>query len=68
MFARSAGAGSRGKEPYEQQEMLAGFLSGLQSPVFYIAGPAAMCSAIRNTLNSIGIDDDDIRGEEFSGY
>lgn len=37
-------------------------------PIFYVAGPPTMVAALRTTLNGIGIDDDDIRTEEFSGY
>jgi len=58
----------RGETGMIGKEMLARFLTGLRSPVYYIAGPARMCAALRNILNSTGIDDDDIRAEEFSGY
>ncbi len=37
-------------------------------PVYYIAGPAAMVHGLHAMLNSSGIDDDDIRLEEFAGY
>lgn len=36
--------------------------------VYYSAGPAAMVMAMRKMLNGAGVDDDDIRTEEFSGY
>jgi len=42
--------------------------SELTAPIFYIAGPPAMVEGLRETLNSAGIDDDDIRSEEFYGY
>lgn len=42
--------------------------SGLSTPIFYLAGPAPMVAALRAMLNKIGIDDDDIRTEEFTGY
>ena len=35
---------------------------------FYGAGPTAMVETRRHTLNSAGVDDDDIRSEEFYGY
>jgi ferredoxin-NADP reductase len=41
---------------------------GLSSPVFYMAGPPGMVGAARMALAHAGIDDDDIRGEEFHGY
>lgn len=40
----------------------------LSAPICYVAGPPAMVAAMRQTLNRAGIDDDDIRSEEFFGY
>ncbi|MGH8846177.1 MAG: ferredoxin--NADP reductase, partial [Polaromonas sp.] len=36
--------------------------------IYYLAGPPGMVGAMRQTLNHAGIDDDDIRSEEFYGY
>jgi ferredoxin-NADP reductase len=33
-----------------------------------VAGPPAMAKGLRAMLNDAGIDDDDIRTEEFGGY
>lgn len=49
-------------------DMLSRFLKGAVSPIYYIAGPPAMVSGLRAMLNSSGVDDDDIRTEEFAGY
>ena len=38
------------------------------SPIYYVAGPPAMVKGGRALLNHAGIDDDDIRTEEFGGY
>ena len=38
------------------------------SPIYYVAGPPAMVTGIRSVLSNAGIDDDDVRSEEFSGY
>ncbi len=50
----------------------AAFLSrvsaGLESPIFYVAGPPALVAGVRAELTAAGIDDDDIRSEDFSGY
>jgi ferredoxin-NADP reductase len=43
-------------------------LAGIDSPLYYLAGPAAMVGGMRALLNTSGVDDDDIRAEEFSGY
>jgi ferredoxin-NADP reductase len=37
-------------------------------PIYYVAGPPAMVKGLRAMLNGAGIDDDDIRTEEFGGY
>ena len=37
-------------------------------PIYYIAGPPQMVVAIRSVLTNSGVDDDDIRTEEFAGY
>lgn len=38
------------------------------NPVFYVAGPPTMVSGIRDVLGKLGIEDDDVRSEDFSGY
>jgi ferredoxin-NADP reductase len=37
-------------------------------PVYYVAGPPAMVKGLQTMLNEAGIDDDDVRTEEFGGY
>jgi ferredoxin-NADP reductase len=58
--------------PYEKghinREMLARYLAGLNRPVFYIAGPSGMATAMTDLLHSSGISDDDMRTEEFGDY
>ncbi|MBI4094712.1 MAG: FAD-dependent oxidoreductase [Candidatus Liptonbacteria bacterium] len=49
-------------------EMLKKYLPDLGSCTFYIAGPPGFSLAMRETLNTAGVDDDDIRSEEFAGY
>jgi ferredoxin-NADP reductase len=50
------------------KEMLGRFLQDAVSPVYYVAGPPEMVNGIHATLNGAGVDDDDIRAEEFAGY
>lgn len=38
------------------------------SPIYYLAGPLAMVTAMRAMLGGMGVSGDDIRFEEFSGY
>jgi ferredoxin-NADP reductase len=48
--------------------MLSRYLSDLRGPIYYIAGPPAMVTAMTEMLVESGIDEDDIRTEEFAGY
>lgn len=50
------------------REMLARYVPVLEEPVYYVAGPPAMVAAMRRMLTAAGIDEDNIRTEEFSGY
>lgn len=58
--------------PYEKghinREMLLRYLLGLQGPIYYVAGPSGMVSAMTGLLNFSGVSDDDIRTEEFGDY
>lgn len=38
------------------------------SPIYYLTGPQAMVEAMRELLNKMNVDSDDIRFEEFAGY
>jgi Na+-transporting NADH:ubiquinone oxidoreductase subunit NqrF len=37
-------------------------------PVFYVVGPPAMVAAMKELLGVCGVDEDDIRSEDFGGY
>jgi ferredoxin-NADP reductase len=41
---------------------------GLSAPIFYVAGPPAMVEAMKSELEKAGVEDTDIRSEEFFGY
>ena len=43
-------------------------MNGLQQSVCYVAGPPGLVAAMRDVLNRVGVNDDDIRSEEFFGY
>jgi ferredoxin-NADP reductase len=49
-------------------EMLARYLQNAVLPIYYIAGPASMVKGLHTMLNDAGVDDDNIRTEEFVGY
>ncbi|HWL28256.1 MAG TPA: FAD-dependent oxidoreductase [Burkholderiaceae bacterium] len=48
--------------------MLRRALDGLSDPLVYLVGPPGMVEAMKATLERVGVDDDDIRTEEFYGY
>ena len=50
------------------KDMLTKHLPSLQGPNYYLAGPPAMAAAMQRILIEAGVDEDDIRTEEFSGY
>src|ERR1700676_4902878 len=58
--------------PYEKghinREMLTRYLLGLKGPIYYIAGPSGMVTAMTELLNSSGVSDDDVKTEEFGDY
>jgi ferredoxin-NADP reductase len=58
--------------PYEKghinREMLTRYLLGLNGPIYYVAGPSGMVTAMTDLLNSSGVSDDDMKTEEFGDY
>jgi len=50
------------------KEMLARYLKDATSPLYYIAGPPGMVKGLHTMINESGVDERDIRTEEFSGY
>lgn len=60
--------GWSGKTGRISPEMLLAHVGMLHGPIYYIAGPPIMVAATRRVLGEVGIDEDDIRTEEFGGY
>jgi Na+-transporting NADH:ubiquinone oxidoreductase subunit NqrF len=50
------------------RDMLSKYLDDLRGPIYYIAGPPAMVGGMRKMLVEFGVDEDDIRADEFAGY
>jgi len=48
--------------------MLERHLKDAVSPVCYVAGPPEMVKGLKTMISDAGVDDDDIRAEEFAGY
>lgn len=58
----------KGETGFINKDMLVKHVPSLQGPIYYIAGPPAIVAAMRRMLIEAGVDEDDIRTEEFSGY
>jgi ferredoxin-NADP reductase len=57
-----------GEMGYITKAMLSKYIDDLTLPIYYIAGPRGMVGALRKTLSESGVNDDNIRTEEFTGY
>ena len=57
-----------GETGYTTEAMLDKDVGDLTLPFCYVDGQPAMATAMRQTLGEAGVDDDNIRTEEFSGY
>jgi ferredoxin-NADP reductase len=53
---------------YITHSMLLKYIGDLALPIYYVAGPQSMVHAMREILNEAGVNDDNIRTEEFTGY
>jgi ferredoxin-NADP reductase len=57
-----------GETGHIDSAMMAKYLKDIASPIYYVAGPPAMVNGLLAMLKAAGIDQDDIRSEEFAGY
>ena len=48
--------------------MIERYLEDIRAPIYYLSGPPGMVGAMRKLLMESGVDEDNIRTEEFSGY
>ena len=58
----------KGETALIDKEMLCRHLANLQGPIYYIAGPPTMVTAMHETLMSAGVEENNIRTDEFVGY
>jgi ferredoxin-NADP reductase len=58
----------KGETGWIDKEMLSKHLTTLHRSIYYSAGPPAMVAGMREMLVSAGIDEDNIRTEDFAGY
>jgi ferredoxin-NADP reductase len=58
----------QGETSLISKEMLSRHVKNSASPIYYIAGPPGMVKGLHEMLIKAGVDDDDIRTEQFAGY
>jgi ferredoxin-NADP reductase len=57
-----------GERGHIDASMLGRHLEGVTDAIYYLTGPPGMVQGLRTMLIDAGIDEDDIRTEEFTGY
>ncbi len=66
--AAKSGSAWNGEKGYISADMLRKHVGNLAGPIYYIAGPPGLVSAMKEMLNQAGVDEDDVNSEDFSGY
>jgi ferredoxin-NADP reductase len=57
-----------GETGFIDKAMLARSIPDMAAAIYYIAGPPAMVTAMKQILAGAGVNEDDIRSEDFAGY
>jgi ferredoxin-NADP reductase len=58
----------KGETGYIDHAMLTKYVNDLQSPIYYTAGMSEMVSAMKTVLKDSGVQKENIRAEDFSGF
>lgn len=58
----------QGETGYIDKAMLKKYVNNLESPIYYIVGLTGMVTAMKALLKNIGINEDNIRSEDFSDF
>jgi ferredoxin-NADP reductase len=57
-----------GERGFIDQQMLSRYLPDVTSATYYLTGPPGMVRGLQTVLTAAGVDGEDIRTEEFTGY
>jgi ferredoxin-NADP reductase len=68
MSGLHAGDAWQGERGHIDASMLGRHLDGVTDAIYYLTGPPGMVQGLRTMLVDAGVDEDDIRTEEFTGY
>jgi len=58
----------QGETGFIRPDMLKRYLTDLKTPIYYSAGPHAMTMSMEVMLADLGVNEEDMRSEEFYGY
>ncbi len=58
----------RGETGRIDKNMLVKYVPEIRGPIYYVAGPPGMVAAMRQLLDELGVNEDNIKTEEFAGY
>ena len=58
----------QGETGFISQSMLKKYVDNPQTPMYYIAGMAEMVDAMKIVVKGLGVNDENIKAEEFSGF
>jgi len=57
-----------GETGYIDRSMIEKYVPNFLNAIYYISGPVAMAATMRKLLNEVGVNEDNIKTEEFTGY
>ncbi|WP_276325315.1 ferredoxin--NADP reductase [Oceanobacillus oncorhynchi] len=57
-----------GERGHIDAELLKRYVSDINKPIYYLSGPGDMVEAMQKMLVDAGVNEDNIRSEEFAGY
>lgn len=57
-----------GETGYITNAMIQKYIANMHTAIYYLSGPEVMVSAMRKVLSEAGVNDGNIKTEEFSGY
>ncbi|MFD2761088.1 FAD-dependent oxidoreductase [Lentibacillus juripiscarius] len=57
-----------GESGHIDEDMLKRHVSDVSEPIYYLSGPAGMVTVMYDMLVEAGVNEDNIRAEEFTGY
>lgn len=58
----------KGETGFIRPDMLGRYITDLEAPIYYVAGPHGMTMSMELMLDGLGVKEADMRSEEFYGY